>query len=77
MNLLLDIGNTHTHAGLTHGKRISPHDNFPTGELAKRAALQNGWSDFIGKQTVVQRDVMQRSARPPRARRGKFYMGWE
>jgi len=51
MNLLLDIGNTHTHAGLTHGKRITPHDIFPT---ASWQSLRAGkWlKRFLGKQTV-------------------------
>ena len=52
MNLLLDIGNTHTHAGLTHGKRISPHDNFPTASWQSLHAAK--WLErFLGKQTVV------------------------
>lgn len=52
MNLLLDIGNTHTHAGLTRGKRISPHDNFPTASWQSLHAAK--WLErFIGKQTVV------------------------
>ena len=52
MNLLLDIGNTHTHAGLTHGKRISPHDNFPTASWQSLRAAK--WLErFLGKQTVV------------------------
>ena len=52
MNLLLDIGNTHTHAGLTHGKRITPHDIFPTASWqSPRAAKWLG--RFLEKQIVV------------------------
>jgi len=51
MNLLLDIGNTHTHAGLARGKRITPHDIFPTGDW--QSARAKKWlRHFIGKQTV-------------------------
>jgi type III pantothenate kinase len=51
MILLLDIGNTHTHAGIARGKRITPHDIFPTkdwqGIRAKKWLQQ-----FIGKHAV-------------------------
>ncbi len=50
MNLLLDIGNTHTHAGLARGKRIAPHDIFPTDDW--QSARAKKWlRHFIGKQT--------------------------
>src|SRR6185369_7882926 len=41
MLLLLDIGNTNTHAGLADAKRVRRHTNFPTGSWANGAAANH------------------------------------
>ena len=53
MILLLDIGNTHTHVGFARGKRITPHDIFPSIDWGNDQSKK--WlKHFIGKQPITQ-----------------------
>ncbi|MBM3847203.1 MAG: type III pantothenate kinase [Verrucomicrobia bacterium] len=54
MTLLLDIGNTHTHAGLASSEKIQRHMDVPTGEWMERGRPSATLLRWVGSRKITQ-----------------------